>query len=270
MKIVTFNVNGIRSRLHQLKELIDKHQPDVIGVQEIKCVDDAFPFNDVLAMGYHAEVFGQKGHYGVALLSREKPINVQRSFPGDDAHVQRRLIVGTYVTDQNKPLVIMNGYFPQGESREHPEKFPAKQKFYADLLSYLKSDFKQDDNLIILGDMNVAPTDMDVGIGEKNAQRWLKVGKCCFLPEERDWLNKILQWGTHDLYRELKPDTDNIYSWFDYRTAGFDDDPKRGLRIDLLLGTEPIRKICRSCGIDYAIRGMEKPSDHAPVWIEID
>ncbi|MDD2999707.1 MAG: endonuclease/exonuclease/phosphatase family protein, partial [Candidatus Riflebacteria bacterium] len=83
MKIATFNVNGVRSRLHQIKELIDLHQPDIIGIQEIKCVDDAFPFNDIKAMGYHAESFGQKGHYGVALLSRSQPVDVQRGFPDD-------------------------------------------------------------------------------------------------------------------------------------------------------------------------------------------
>lgn len=270
MKIVSFNVNGIRSRLHQLKQLIDTHQPDIIGIQEIKCVDDAFPFNDVRAMGYHAESYGQKGHYGVALLSKQPPVDVRRGFPADGKDAQRRLIVGTWLDGQKRPLTIFNGYFPQGESREHPEKFPAKRKFYADLLDYLKSDFKTDDNLIIIGDMNVAPTDLDVGIGEKNAQRWLKTGKCCFLPEEREWLDRILKWGTTDLYRAIRPDSGDFFSWFDYRTGGFEDQPQRGLRIDLLLGTEPVLKRTKNSGIDYLIRGMEKPSDHAPVWVELD
>lgn len=270
MKIVTFNVNGIRSRLHQVKQLIDMHQPDIIGVQEIKCVDDAFPLNDIKAMGYHAESFGQKGHYGVALLSKQKPVDVRRGFPGDGKEAQRRLIVGTWLDEQKRPITVINGYFPQGESREHPEKFPAKEKFYADLLGYLKSDFKTDDNLLIVGDMNVAPTDLDVGIGEKNAQRWLKTGKCCFLPEEREWLGRLLRWGTLDLYRELYPTKNDLYSWFDYRTGGFEDQPQRGLRIDLILGTQPLLNRCRASGIDYLIRGMEKPSDHAPVWIELD
>jgi exodeoxyribonuclease-3 len=163
----------------------------------------------------------------------------------------------------------MNGYFPQGESREHPEKFPAKQKFYADLLEYLRSDFKPDDNLLIMGDMNVAPEDLDVGIGEKNAQRWIKTGKCCFLPEERGWLREIFRWGTYDLYRELYPGENNYFSWFDYRTGGFEDTPQRGLRIDLVLGTATIRERCSKSGIDYRIRGMDKPSDHAPVWIDL-
>ena len=136
MKIVTFNVNGIRSRLHQLKQLIDVHQPDIIGIQEIKCVDDAFPLNDITAMGYHAESFGQKGHYGVAFLSKQKPVDIRRGLPGDGKEAQRRLIVGTWLDEQKRPIVVINGYFPQGESREHPEKFPAKQKFYAGLADY--------------------------------------------------------------------------------------------------------------------------------------
>lgn len=270
MKIVSFNANGIRARLHQLEELINRHQPDIIGIQEIKVVDDAFPYNDIEKFGYHAEVFGQKGHYGVAFLSKNKLVDVRRNFPGDSAEAQRRLIVGTWVDSEKRPLVIINGYFPQGESRDHPLKFPAKEKFYADLLAYLKSDFKAGDNLIILGDMNVAPGDLDVGIGAHNASRWLKTGKCCFLPEEREWLKRLLEWGTFDLYREKFPDSAEFLSWFDYRSKGFEDEPRRGLRIDLLLGTSPILKRLKNAGIDYSIRAMEKPSDHAPVWVEID
>ena len=270
MKIVSFNVNGIRARLHQLEELIKKHSPDIIGVQETKVVDDSFPMAAINDMGYHCEIFGQKGHYGVAILSRQKPENVQKGFTTDEPTAQRRMIAATYLDSNKKPITVINGYFPQGESRDHPVKFPAKQKFYADLLEYIEQNFKQNDNFIILGDMNVAPTDLDVGIGEKNAKRWLKTGKCCFLPEEREWLNNLTRWGTHDLYRELFPESNDYYSWFDYRSKGFDDNPKRGLRIDLLLGSQPVLKRCKEAGIDYEIRAMEKPSDHAPAWVVID
>lgn len=270
MKIVSFNANGIRARMHQLEELIKKHQPDIIGIQEIKVVDDAFPRKRIEDLGYYSETFGQKGHYGVALLSKQKPVDVRRNFPHDEPEAQRRLIVGTYIDEKKRPLVVINAYFPQGESRDNEVKFSAKRKFYADLYNYLQSDFKTDDNLIILGDMNVAPTDLDVGIGEKNAQRWLKTGKCCFLPEEREWLNKLMKWGTYDLYRELKPNSAEYMSWFDYRSKGFEDEPKRGLRIDLILGTKPILERCIDSGIDYHIRGMEKPSDHAPIWVELE
>ena len=266
MKLMSFNVNGVRARLHQIEAVVKKHKPDVVGLQEVKVVDDAFPMKPFEEMGYHVETFGQKGHYGVALMSLVKPESVERGFPGDDSSAQKRLIVGTFKDESGKPFVIINGYFPQGESRDHPVKFPAKEKFYKDLLDYLNSDFKTSDNILIMGDMNVAPEDIDIGIGEKNAKRWLKTGKCCFLPEEREWVNKLLKWGTVDVYRKLNPDVDDKYSWFDYRSKGFDDDPKRGLRIDLLLATKSFAKRFYESDIDYEIRGMEKPSDHAPIW----
>lgn len=265
MKVMSFNVNGVRARLHQIEELVKTHKPDVVGMQEVKVVDDAFPMAAFTELGYHVETFGQKGHYGVAIMSLEKPVDVQRGFPGDDDSAQRRFIAATFVDNTGKPFVVMNGYFPQGESRDHPTKFPAKKKYYADLLAYLKSDFTVEDNIVLMGDMNVAPTDLDIGIGPKNAARWLKTGKCCFLPEEREWLQALLDWGLVDIHRSLNPSLGKL-SWFDYRSRGFDDDPKRGLRIDLLLGTKPFAKRFSETGIDHDMRAMEKPSDHAPIW----
>lgn len=266
MKIVSFNVNGIRARLHQLEALTEIHSPDIIGIQEIKCANDAFPAKAIEEMGYHAEVFGQKGHYGVAILSKQAPTNVEKGFPEDDPKAQRRFIAADFAMPDGQSLKLINGYFPQGESRDHPLKFPAKEKYYDDLLAYMNNHCDTKNNLLIIGDMNVAPEDKDVGIGDTNAKRWLRTGKCCFLPEEREWLAKITEWGTYDIFRELNPETDDLFSWFDYRSRGFDDNPKRGLRIDLLLGSNSMLKKCKSVGIDYNIRGMEKPSDHAPVW----
>jgi exodeoxyribonuclease-3 len=117
--------------------------------------------------------------------------------------------------------------------------------------------------------MNVAPLDADIGIGEDNAKRWLRTGKCSFLPEERDWLQSIMDWGLIDAYRVVHPDVTDRFSWFDYRSRGFEREPKRGLRIDLILITEPLRARLRDAGIDYDIRGLAKPSDHCPVWIEL-
>ena len=123
--------------------------------------------------------------------------------------------------------------------------------------------------------MNVAPQDTDIGIGEDNRKRWLRTGKCCFLPEEREWLQTIMDWGLNDsfatLHTSLSGDNpEQRYSWFDYRSKGFDRDPKRGLRIDLILATQMLVEKARSVGIDYSVRAMDKPSDHAPVWLEID
>ena len=141
MKIVSFNINGLRARPHQLAALIEKHQPDVIGLQETKVHDDQFPLADIEALGYHVHFHGQKGHYGVALLSRQAPLELHKGFASDEEDAQRRFIWGTYADENGQPVTIMNGYFPQGESRDHPTKFPAKQRFYSDLQQLLESQF---------------------------------------------------------------------------------------------------------------------------------
>jgi len=270
MKIVTFNINGIRARLHQLEALKARHDPDIIGLQESKVADDAFPREAVEALGYKPHYFGQKSHYGVALLSKQAPLEVTKGFPEDDDDAQRRFIMGRYALPDDRELTLINGYFPQGESRDHPVKFPAKQKFYADLAAFVRANFTLDRNLVVLGDMNVVPLDLDIGIGADNAKRWLRSGKCSFLPEEREWLATLTDWGLHDAYRALHPQADDRFSWFDYRSRGFERDPKRGLRIDLLLVTAPLRERLVDVGIDYHIRGMEKPSDHCPVWADFE
>ena len=123
---------------------------------------------------------------------------------------------------------------------------------------------------MVIGDMNVAPADRDIGIGPDNAKRWLRDGKCSFLPEERGWLENLRAWGLEDVYRRHFPQVDDRFSWFDYRSRGFERDPKRGLRIDLMLATQPLAARCTDAGIDYGIRAMERPSDHCPVWVDVD
>ena len=181
MKVVTFNVNGIRARLHQLKVLIEKHQPDVIGLQEIKVTDEDFPVQAINDLGYHIEFHGQKTHYGVALMSKKKPLSVTKGFATDEEDAQRRMITAQYESDSGYKYTVMNGYFPQGESRDHATKFPAKQKFYKDLMATLQADYKAEDPVLVMGDFNISHTDTDIGIGPDNAKRWLRTGKCSFL-----------------------------------------------------------------------------------------
>ena len=119
-----------------------------------------------------------------------------------------------------------------------------------------------------MGDLNISPQDLDIGIGEENKKRWLRTGKCSFLPEERDMLSKLTSWGLFDSYRTINPEANDTFSWFDYRSKGFDDVPKRGLRIDHIWVTERLNALVEEVGIDYGIRGMEKPSDHAPNWTQ--
>ena len=266
MKAISFNVNSIRTRFHQLEAVITKHAPDLIGLQETKVNDPDFPLEYIQNLGYHVEYFGQKTHYGVAILSKFPFKQVVKGFPDDTENSQRRFIGGVFDTPLGE-VTLLNGYFPQGESRDHAIKFPAKQKFYADLTSYLKNHLANHQHVILMGDLNVSHQDIDIGIGEENRKRWLRTGKCSFLPEEREWMNTLLGWGLKDSFRELNPGVCDKFSWFDYRSGGFEDNPKRGLRIDFILATESLLERCVDTGIDYDIRGMEKPSDHCPIWI---
>lgn len=262
---VSFNINSIRSRIHQLVAIQSSLAPDVIGLQETKVHDDAFPWADIEQLGYHAEIFGQKAHYGVALLSKQRPIFVQKGFLGDAETSQRRFIHARYVI-AGKEVDVLNGYFPQGENESHPTKFPLKRQFYANLTAYIAKLLQEKRTLIVMGDMNVAPEDKDVGIGEKNAKRWLKNGTCSFLPVERAWYETLLATGLKDSYRVRYPEGEAL-SWFDYRSKGFDDTPKRGLRIDHILLSGDLIERVSAVGVDYEVRAMDKPSDHAPVWV---
>lgn len=269
MKIVSFNVNSVRLRMHQLQAIIDTHAPALIALQETKVADDAFPVDEIKAMGYDVCFHGQKTHYGVATMSRLECVGTECGYPGDTPEDQKRMIKGVYKTPSGQPLTLINGYFPQGENRTHPVKFPAKQKFYADLSEYL-TEHDPKTAVVVTGDFNVAPLDVDIGIGPDNAKRWLRTGATSFLPEEREWLQAVMDWGLTDTYRQLYPQRDDLFSWFDYRSRGFERDPKRGLRIDHVLATASLCEKLKDAGIDYAVRGMEKPSDHCPIWSEFD
>lgn len=265
MKAISFNVNSIRTRLHQLEAVIQQHAPAFIGLQETKVNDPDFPLETIQALGYNVEFFGQKTHYGVAILSKYPFKKVIKGFAGDSADAQRRFIGGVFDTPLGE-VTLLNGYFPQGEGRAHPIKFPAKEKFYADLLQHLELNHTPSEQLIVMGDMNVSHQDIDIGIGEDNRKRWLRTGKCSFLPEEREWLDKLLAWGLLDSYRAQHPGSNEQFSWFDYRSGGFEDTPKRGLRIDLILTSPALQAKCIDTGIDYEVRAMERPSDHCPIW----
>ena len=270
MRLVSFNINGIRARPHQVERIIQDLAPDVIGLQETKVRDEEFPREWVDSLGFHVVFHGQKGHYGVALLSRQPPLMSYLGFPHDGEDAQRRLVSARYRCPDGAELVVINGYFPQGESRNHPVKFPAKQKFYADLTAHLAATYDPAQRIVIMGDFNVSHSDRDIGIGEENRQRWLRTGKCSFLPEEREWFDRLLDWGLTDLWRARHPETNDRFSWFDYRSRGFEREPRRGLRIDGILGTTAVADRLLDAGIDYSIRAMEKPSDHCPVWTTLD
>lgn len=270
MKIVSFNINSVRARIHQVEAIIDRHQPEVIGLQETKVHDEEFPIAAIQEMGYESYFFGQKSHYGVALLTKISPDSVENGFPDDAEDSQKRFITGKFQLGTDDLITVMNGYFPQGENRSHEIKFPAKVAFYENLQAQLEHRYEPLDSLVVMGDFNISPQDIDIGIGDKNRKRWLQTGKCSFLPEEREWYQRLLGWGLTDSFRQLHPQVADRFSWFDYRSRGFEDTPKRGLRIDQILVTEPLISRITDCGIDYEIRAMEKPSDHCPIWVQLD
>lgn len=261
MKVVTFNINGIRARLHQIEALISSLNPDIIGLQETKVPNEAFPQKFIEDLGYHVYFHGQKSHYGVATLSR-LPMTLEATrFEQEDEEAQCRTLITTHEVG-GLTVTVLNGYFPQGENRHHPTKFPAKRAYYENLTRFTAENSHQP--LILMGDFNVAPEDKDVGL--ENPQQWLKSGACSFLPEERAWYQKLLSHQLSDTWRLQNPDEDAVFSWFDYRTRAFSRTIKRGLRIDHILCSSHLSGALETTGIEYPIRAMEKPSDHVPVW----
>ena len=163
MKIVSFNINSIRARPHQIEHIRDTLDPDVIGLQETKVNDPEFPLEIINEIGYHAEYWGQKGHYGVAILSKVPPIETYKGFVNDTEEDQKRFIQSKF-NFGNEELLIMNGYFPQGENINHETKFPKKVKYYSDLESHILNLKKSNSNLIVMGDFNVSPEDIDLSL----------------------------------------------------------------------------------------------------------
>ena len=195
MKIISFNVNGLRARPHQMQALVEQHQPDIVGLQETKVHDSEFPLEMIEELGYQVVYHGQKGHYGVATLSKIAATEIVKGFPAEDSDHQRRLLITRHPLPDGRSLRVINGYFPQGESREHPQKFPNKRAFYENLSSWLECEAQPDELLVVMGDINISQQDSDIGIGADNAKRWLRTGKCSFLPEERQWLEKVNAWS---------------------------------------------------------------------------
>jgi exodeoxyribonuclease-3 len=254
MKIATWNVNSIRQRVDRVTAWVEREKPDVLCLQEIKTEDAGFPREPFEALGYHVETYGQRTYNGVALLARKPIENVVRGFPGEEPNAARRLIAAT-VGD----IRVVCVYVPNGQA-VGSEKFAYKLDWMETLAKFLKNSASPADPLILLGDFNVAPEDRDV----HRPDEWR--GGVLFHPEEQKRLRKIEKWGLFDLFRKHHEEG-GFYSWWDYRQLAF---PKNdGLRIDLILGTEPVLKRSKDCAIDRNERKGKSPSDHAPVISEL-
>ncbi|QJC30717.1 exodeoxyribonuclease III [Enterobacteriaceae endosymbiont of Macroplea appendiculata] len=265
MKILSFNINGIRAHWHQLKYIIKIHNPDIIGLQETKVDNLLFPKKELLELGYNIYINGQKKNYGVALLSRYKPLKIKNDVLNNNE--QKRFImieIPTTIGD----ITIINCYFPQGDNRNNFIKFTQKINFFKNLYYYINNNFITTDFIIIIGDINVSITNLDIGIDINNQKKWLQQGKCSFLPEERMCVQKLLNWGFLDIWREMNPTINNKFSWFDYRNKGYNHNI--GLRIDIIFISKKLKKYYINADIDYDIRNMNRPSDHAPIWLDLN
>lgn len=255
MRIITWNVNSIRPRLERALALLERHDPDVLCLQEIKVLDEDFPREAFESRGWHVETYGQRTYNGVALISKAPAEDVVRGLPGEGPDDQRRLIAGTF-----GGVRVINIYVPNGQAPDS-DKFVYKLDWLERLLTMLEAGHTPDDPVVLLGDFNIAPDARDV----HDPAAW--EGKVHFHPKEHALLARFLQWGLVDVFR-WHHRQEGLFSWWDYRGGGFPRD--HGLRIDLILGTETMAERSDDCFIDREERTGEKPSDHAPVVADFE
>ena len=254
MKIASWNVNGVRARLEHVTSWIEANQPDVLALQETKVMDDMFPFEAFEKIGYQAKIYGQKSYNGVALLAKSEPENVVEGIDGYKDE-QTRVISATY-----GDIRVVNVYIPNGQT-VGSDKFNYKMKWLKNLLKLLEQQLKTNNKIVVLGDFNIAPDDTDV----HDPELWKDKVLCS--DDERKWLSKIMGLGFIDSFRLFEQE-EGLFSWWDYRAAAYR--RKMGLRIDLILISEALKKSCVDGYIDETPRGQEKPSDHTPVLIELN
>jgi exodeoxyribonuclease-3 len=257
MQIATWNINSLTVRLPQVLDWLAANPVDALGLQELKMVDEKFPFDALKEIGYHAAAFGQKTYNGVAILSRTPLRDVVRNIPGHTDE-QARVIAATLDTAEG-PLRLVNCYFVNGQE-PGSEKFTYKLQWLAALHRWIAEELQAHPRLVLVGDFNVAPEDRDsfdpVGLRDTIHHT----------VEERAHFQALLQLGLTDAYRMFEQ-PEKSYSWWDYRMLGFQ--KNRGLRIDHILVSEALRDSVKACTIDRAPRKNPQPSDHAPVVVTL-
>jgi exodeoxyribonuclease-3 len=254
MKIVTWNVNSLKVRLPHVLDWLAAHKPDALCLQELKLEDKAFPLAEIEAAGYHAVYIGQKTYNGVAIIS-PRPIDeasVVRNIPGFEDE-QKRLIAATI-----DGVRVVCGYFPNGQA-VGSDKFEYKLKWLTALTDWLREELKTHERLVLAGDFNIAPEDRDAHPDWKDEIHVSEPERAAFCA--------LQDLGLIDSFR-LFEQPERAFSWWDYRMLAF----RRnfGLRIDHLLVSPALREACRSCAVDKEPRRLERPSDHAPVVLELD
>ena len=259
MRLVTWNVNSIKQRLPRLLAVIDRHEPDVVFLQETKLEDERFPTMELVAAGYECATFGQRAYNGVAILSRVGLKDVRTGFDGDPAPEQSR-VISAVAGD----LAVVSVYVINGKAVGDPA-YERKLAWLAALRAWLASTFDPDDALVIAGDFNVAPDDRDVW----DPDLWK--GSNLASEPERAAIAALQSWGLTDLGRAAAGDVQGPFSYWDYTAGAFH--KGWGLRIDLVLGTSPVADRLDSVTVDRDERkptyGEGKPSDHAPVIVTL-
>jgi len=250
MKIVTWNVNSLNVRLEHLLQYLAERQPDVICLQETKTPDEKFPVAEIEAAGYQVVYSGQKTYNGVAIISREPASDIITDVPELD-DPQRRLLAATVAG-----VRIIDVYIPNGQEVDS-EKYRYKFEWLTAFRQYLNTELAAHERLVMLGDFNIAPADIDV----HDPVRWQ--GKIMCSTPERDYFASLLELGLTDTLRTLYPD-EPMFSWWDYRMSAFR--RRWGIRIDHQLATTGMQALAG--GVDSDYRALERPSDHAPVWID--
>ena len=253
MKLATWNVNSLAVRLPQVLDWLAANPVDVMVLQEIKLTDDKFPRAEFEAAGFHAQWFGQKTYNGVALLSRVPATEVERNILGF-ADEQARVMAGTVAG-----VRVIGAYFPNGQAPDS-EKFQYKMKWLVGLQSWLREQLARHPQLVLLGDYNIAPEDRDV----HDPVAWF--GQILCTPEERAQFRALLDLGLVDAFR-LFEQPPKSWSWWDYRNLAFR--RNQGLRIDHILVSSALVPKVLACVIDKLPRKNERPSDHAPVVVEL-
>ena len=257
MKLATWNVNSLAVRLPQLLDWLNQHQPDAICLQETKLVDEKFPNKELAAAGYQAEWFGQKTYNGVALLTRVGSVagatDVVKNIPGfDDA--QARVITASVAG-----IRLIGAYIPNGQA-PGTDKFDYKMRWLSALREWVAAELSRHPKLVLVGDYNIAPEDRDV----YDPIAW--AGQILCTPEERAHFRGLIDIGLIDAFR-LFEQPPKSWSWWDYRMLAFR--KNQGLRIDHILVSEALRSSVTACMIDKLPRKNERPSDHAPVVVEL-
>ncbi|GMG83601.1 exodeoxyribonuclease III [Paralimibaculum aggregatum] len=259
MRIATFNINGIKARLGQLADWLAETAPDVAVLQELKSMDANVPREPIEALGYHVETHGQKSFNGVAILSKRPLEDVVRGLPGDEADEQARWIEAT-VSGEHGAVRVVGLYLPNGNPVPGP-KYDYKLAWMARLEARAAELLAEEMPLVLGGDYNVIPEPRDAARPEAWAEDAL------FLPESRAAWRRVVNLGFHDATREVTQE-DGRYTFWDYQRGSWQKDD--GIRIDHLLLSPQAADRMTAAGIDREMRGREKPSDHVPVWVELE